>query len=102
LNGIVSHRKQRKSTRNLQGIGLSYEFRRRIIKGSDLGHRPLAFINERRAINLDPNCGWARGKTGCTSQTRFKSFRSWTPCWPKNRSSSRPLHLDETLNVTQG
>ncbi len=21
------------------------------------------FINERRAINLDPNCGWARGKT---------------------------------------
>jgi electron transfer flavoprotein alpha subunit len=20
------------------------------------------FINERRAINLDPNCGWARGK----------------------------------------
>jgi hypothetical protein len=59
----VSHRKQRKSTRNLQGIGLAYEFRRRIIKGSDLGHRPLAFINERRAINLDPNCGWARGKT---------------------------------------
>jgi electron transfer flavoprotein alpha subunit len=21
------------------------------------------FINERRAVNLDPNCGWARGKT---------------------------------------
>ena len=21
------------------------------------------FVNERRAINLDPNCGWARGKT---------------------------------------
>jgi len=20
------------------------------------------FINERRAVNLDPNCGWARGK----------------------------------------
>jgi electron transfer flavoprotein alpha subunit len=20
------------------------------------------FINERRAISLDPNCGWARGK----------------------------------------
>ena len=21
-----------------------------------------SFISERRAINLDPNCGWARGK----------------------------------------
>jgi electron transfer flavoprotein alpha subunit len=21
------------------------------------------FITERRAVNLDPNCGWARGKT---------------------------------------
>ena len=21
------------------------------------------FINERRAVNLDPNCGWARGKS---------------------------------------
>jgi electron transfer flavoprotein alpha subunit len=21
------------------------------------------FIQERRAVNLDPNCGWARGKT---------------------------------------
>jgi electron transfer flavoprotein alpha subunit len=20
------------------------------------------FINERRAVNVDPNCGWARGK----------------------------------------
>jgi electron transfer flavoprotein alpha subunit len=20
------------------------------------------FVNERRAVNLDPNCGWARGK----------------------------------------
>ena len=24
--------------------------------------RSWRFINERRAVNLDPNCGWARGK----------------------------------------
>ncbi len=37
-------------------------------------HCRLEFITERRAISLDPNCGWARGKAECiTSRTLSRS-----------------------------
>ena len=41
------------------------------------------FISERRAVNLDPNCGWARGKTDVLYVAdAFEVMRRSTPCWP--------------------
>ena len=35
---------------------------RRLLQVASVVDAGWRFINERRAISLDPNCGWARGK----------------------------------------
>ena len=45
------------------------------------------FIGERRAVNLDPNCGWARGKADVLYVAdAFKVWQRSTNCWPAEKS----------------
>ena len=49
------------------------------------------FIDERRAVNLDPNCGWARGKADVLYVAdAFEVMRASTRCSRRERRRNRP------------